>query len=162
MSRSDRAARGAGSGAGVGAGADRLRTHVGFAVCGFSGCGLCDGVGPGWHAADGDSVQLCGDAHLANVAGVASPERQLLFDLDGFDEALTGPWERDVNRLAASVAVAGRENGFKTSRQTAIIRDSVGEYGQAIRHLATMRTLVVWYARASVSDIRSCCARRAR
>ena len=91
MSRSDRAARGAGSGAG----ADRLRTHVGFVVCSF-------GVRPISMATDlvgapqtGIRVQLCGDsdAHLASFGGVASPERQLLLDLDGFDKALPGPWD---------------------------------------------------------------------
>ena len=109
MSRSDRADRGAGSGAG----ADRLRTHVGFVVCSF-------GVRPISMASDlvgtpqtGIRVQLCGDAHLASFGGVASPARQLLLDVDGFDEALPRPVGWDVKRLAASVAVAGRENGFR-------------------------------------------------
>ena len=75
----------------------------------------------------GIRVQLCGDAHLANFGGFASPERQLLFDLVDFDETLPGPWEWDMKRLAASVAVAGRENGFKTKRREAMIRQLVGE-----------------------------------
>ena len=101
----------------------------------------------------GIRVQLCGDAHLANFGGFASPERQLLFDLNDFDETLPGPWEWDVKRLAASVAVAARENGFKAKRRKAIIRQLVGEYRQAMRRFATMKTLEVWYARASVSEI---------
>ena len=101
----------------------------------------------------GIRVQLCGDAHLANFGGFASPERQLLFDLVDFDETLPGPWEWDVKRLAASVAVAGRENGFKAKRRTAIVRQLAGEYRQAIRQFAGMNALDVWYARASLSDV---------
>jgi len=101
----------------------------------------------------GIRVQLCGDAHLANFGGFASAERQLLFDLVDFDETLPGPWEWDVKRLAASATVAGRENGFTPKRRTAIARQLVGEYRRAIREFATMPTLDVWYARASVSDV---------
>ena len=102
----------------------------------------------------GIRVQLCGDAHLANFGGFASPERALLFDLNDFDETLPGPWEWDVKRLAASVAVAGRQNGFAQRRRAAIVRQAVGEYRQAMREFAQMGTLDVWYARASVSDLR--------
>ena len=101
----------------------------------------------------GIPVQLCGDAHLSNFGGFASAERQLLFDLNDFDETLPGPWEWDVKRLAASVAVAGRESGFATKRRAAIIRQAVREYRQAMRQFAGMRTLDVWYARASVADL---------
>jgi uncharacterized protein (DUF2252 family) len=101
----------------------------------------------------GIRVQLCGDAHLANFGGFASPERELLFDLVDFDETLPGPWEWDVKRLAACVAVAGRENGFKPRRRTAIVCELVEEYRRAIRQFATMKTLDVWYARASVSEL---------
>ena len=95
-----------------------------------------------------------GDAHLANFGGFASPERDLVFDLNDFDETLRGPWERDVKRLAASVAVAGRDNGFKEHRRAKIVRHLVAEYRQAMREFASMKTLDVWYARASVSDIK--------
>src|SRR5262249_58424865 len=57
-------------------------------------------------------VQLCGDAHLSNFGAFGSAERRLLFDLNDFDETYPGPWERDLKRLAASVAVPGRGNGF--------------------------------------------------
>ena len=60
----------------------------------------------------GLQVQLCGDAHLSNFGVFASPERRLVFDINDFDETLPGPWEWDVKRLAASLAVAGRENGY--------------------------------------------------
>jgi uncharacterized protein (DUF2252 family) len=101
----------------------------------------------------GIRVQLCGDAHLANFGAFASPERQLVFDLNDFDETLPGPWEWDVKRLAASVGVAGRENGFEPERRTRMVRELVAEYRQAIRAFADMNTLDVWYARASVSDL---------
>ena len=101
----------------------------------------------------GIRVQLCGDAHLANFGGFASAERQLLFDLNDFDETLPGPWEWDVKRLTASVAVAGRQNGFRRRRRTAMIRDAAGICRKAIREFATMKTLDVWYARASLSEI---------
>ena len=60
----------------------------------------------------GSTVQLCGDAHLANFGVYASPERRLVFDLNDFDETYRGPWEWDVKRLAASFVVASRENGY--------------------------------------------------
>ncbi len=102
----------------------------------------------------GIRVQLCGDAHLANFGGFASAERQLLFDLVDFDETLPGPWEWDVKRLAASAAVLGRENGFKSKQRKAIVRQLAGEYRRAIRQFASMKTLDVWYSRASASDVR--------
>ena len=102
----------------------------------------------------GIRVQLCGDAHLGNFGAFASPERHLLFDLNDFDETLPGPWEWDVKRLAASVAVAGRENAVKTKRRTAIVRELVSEYRHAIRRFAVMKPLDVWYAQAKVSDLR--------
>jgi uncharacterized protein (DUF2252 family) len=102
----------------------------------------------------GIRVQLCGDAHLSNFGAFASPERHLLFDLNDFDETLPGPWEWDLKRLAASVAVAGRENAVKTKRRTTIVRELVGEYRRAMRRFAAMKTLDVWYAGASVSDLR--------
>jgi uncharacterized protein (DUF2252 family) len=75
----------------------------------------------------GIRVQLCGDAHLSNFGGFASSEREPLFDLNDFDETLPGPWEWDVKRLAASVAVAGRDNGFPAKRRMSIVRQVVRE-----------------------------------
>ena len=60
----------------------------------------------------GINVQACGDAHLSNFGVFGSPERRLMFDLNDFDETLPGPWEWDVKRLAASLVVAARENGY--------------------------------------------------
>ena len=64
----------------------------------------------------GLNVQLCGDAHLANFGGFASPERDLVFDINDFDETAVGPFEWDVKRLAASLEVAGRELGYPDRR----------------------------------------------
>ncbi len=102
----------------------------------------------------GIRVQLCGDAHLANFGAFASPERRLVFDLVDFDETLPGPWEWDLKRLAASVAVAGRDNGVRTGRRVAIVRELAREYREAMGRFAGMRTLDVWYARAGIADVR--------
>jgi uncharacterized protein (DUF2252 family) len=95
----------------------------------------------------GLTVQLCGDAHLSNFGGFASPDRDLIFDINDFDETLPGPWEWDVKRLAASIAIAGRENGFASKRRREIVRGAVGEYRRALRRFAGMNALEVWYAR---------------
>ena len=72
---------------------------------------------PAW----GLRVQLCGDAHLSNFGAFASPERRLVFDINDFDETLPGPFEWDVKRLAASLAVAGRDNGFPAKARRKIV-----------------------------------------
>src|SRR6202035_1704950 len=101
----------------------------------------------------GMQVQLCGDAHLSNFGGFASAERELLFDLNDFDETLPGPWEWDVKRLAASVVVAGRQNGFQAKTRISMVGQAISEYREAMTRFAAMKTLDVWYARASVSDL---------
>ena len=101
----------------------------------------------------GIRVQMCGDAHLSNFGGFASAERDLLFDLNDFDETVPGPWEWDVKRLAASVAIAGRDNGFPAKRRESLVRQALRQYREALRGFAGMRLLDVWYARASVSAL---------
>src|SRR6476646_4768341 len=76
----------------------------------------------------GLGVQLCGDAHLSNFGAFASPERRLVFDVNDFDETLPGPFEWDVKRLAASLAVAARNNGFEDRDATAVTVESVKAY----------------------------------
>ncbi|HTZ87093.1 MAG TPA: DUF2252 domain-containing protein [Solirubrobacteraceae bacterium] len=98
----------------------------------------------------GLTVQCCGDAHLSNFGVFASPERQLVFDLNDFDETLPGPWEWDVKRLAASLLIAARHNGFASKAQDRIVLDTVGEYRGAMAEFATMRNLDVWYAHLDV------------
>ncbi len=98
-------------------------------------------------------VQLCGDAHLSNFGMFASPERRLVFGLNDFDETLPGPWEWDVKRLAASLEVAGRENGYTDKERITILRNSVASYRRALREFATMTNLDVWYSRQEVGEV---------
>jgi uncharacterized protein (DUF2252 family) len=100
----------------------------------------------------GFRVQLCGDAHLSNFGGFAAPDRNLVFDLNDFDETLPGPWEWDVKRLAASFAVAGRDRGFDAGERRATILAAMRAYRRAMRRFASMRTIDVWYARLDVAD----------
>jgi uncharacterized protein (DUF2252 family) len=101
----------------------------------------------------GFEAQLCGDAHLSNFGAFASPERELVFDVNDFDETLPGPWEWDVKRLAASFSVAGRERGFDRGERRRIVRAMAAEYRQTMRRMATMGNLEVWYQRIDVSTI---------
>jgi uncharacterized protein (DUF2252 family) len=97
----------------------------------------------------GLSVQVCGDAHLSNFGGFASPERELVFDVNDFDETLPGPWEWDLKRLAASVAVAGRARGLGDGARRRLLLGTARRYREAMRRFACMRDLEVWYSRLS-------------
>jgi uncharacterized protein (DUF2252 family) len=103
----------------------------------------------------GVHVQLCGDAHLSNFGGFAAPDRELVFDINDFDETARGPWEWDVKRLAASVAVAGRELGLTPAARHRVVEAAVRSYREAMRQFATMRNLELWYARLDVAHILS-------
>ena len=92
-------------------------------------------------------AQLCGDAHLLNFGGFASPERALLFDVNDFDETLPGPWEWDVKRLAASIEVAGRDGGLKPADRRVAVEATVRQYREVMRALADQTELGVWYSR---------------
>ncbi|MET4639540.1 DUF2252 domain-containing protein [Mycetocola sp. 2940] len=100
----------------------------------------------------GLDVQLCGDAHLSNFGGFGSPERQLVFDLNDFDETLPGPFEYDVKRMATSFTIAARHNLFSPSVAEAVTRESVNAYRAAMAAFAEMVTLDVWYAHLSDQD----------
>ena len=100
-------------------------------------------------------VQLCGDAHLSNFGGFASPDRQLVFDLNDFDETLPGPWEWDVKRLAASIEVAGRARNFDRKQRRRIVRRAVAEYREAMRRFAGMKAMDVWYARMDAGGLQA-------
>src|SRR5208283_4702802 len=102
--------------------------------------------------ASGLRVQLCGDAHLANFGAFASPERRLVFDVNDFDETLPGPFEWDVKRLAASLAVAGRDSGLTTKQRRKVAVATAAAYRTAMREFAAMSILNVWYARSGVED----------
>ena len=95
-------------------------------------------------------VQACGDAHLSNFGIFASPERKFLFDVNDFDETLPGPWEWDVKRLAASLEVAARGNGFSRKQRRQIVTSSVRRYRETMRTFAAMSNLDVWYARVDL------------
>ena len=95
----------------------------------------------------GIGVQCCGDAHLSNFGLFASPERRLVLDLNDFDETLPGPWEWDVKRLAVSMLIAARDNGFPAKVQERVVLETVGQLPDlAMREFADMGTLGVWYA----------------
>jgi uncharacterized protein (DUF2252 family) len=95
----------------------------------------------------GLSAQLSGDAHLLNFGAFASPERDLVFDLNDFDETFPGPFEWDVKRLAASFEIAGRDRGFgRADRGRSVLRVTRA-YREAMRSFAAMGDLEVWYAR---------------
>ena len=98
-------------------------------------------------------VQCCGDAHLSNFGVFASPERRLVFDINDFDETLPGPWEWDVKRLAASMLIAARDNGYATKDQDRIVLETVAQYRNAMREFAGMANLEVWYARLEIETL---------
>jgi uncharacterized protein (DUF2252 family) len=101
----------------------------------------------------GIRAQLCGDAHMANFGVYNAPDRRLVFDLNDFDETLPGPWEWDLKRLVASLAVAGRENGFDEAPTSDVVRTCVRSYRSAMSTFADMTTLRVWYSRLEVEQV---------
>ena len=101
----------------------------------------------------GLDAQLCGDAHLLNFGGYASPERTLVFGINDFDETLPGPFEWDVKRLATSTEIAGRDRGFSRAERRAAVLATVGGYREAMRQLAKLGQLDVWYAHADVDSL---------
>jgi uncharacterized protein (DUF2252 family) len=95
---------------------------------------------------------LCGDAHLSNFGVFATPERQLAFDINDFDETFPGPWEWDLKRLAASATVAGRVNGFSDAVNRNLAETAARAYQAAMRHFRDQTTLDMWYYRVSTED----------
>jgi len=93
----------------------------------------------------GITVQICGDAHVSNFGGFATPERNLVFDVNDFDETLPGPWEWDVKRLAASIVVAGRQNGYTAQENRQSVINSIQEYHTMMQRMASMCALDAWY-----------------
>jgi uncharacterized protein (DUF2252 family) len=101
----------------------------------------------------GLNSQLCGDAHLSNFGVFASPERNLLFDLNDFDETLPGPFEYDVKRMSASFTIAARNNAFTKDETRDVTLTAVRAYREAMAQFAQMRTLDIWYARLSEQQL---------
>ncbi|MEU0128473.1 DUF2252 domain-containing protein [Streptomyces sp. NPDC006289] len=108
----------------------------------------------------GIRAQLCGDAHLLNFRLLASPERNLLFDINDFDETLPGPWEWDVKRLAVSLVIAGRANGFSDRERARVVRATVRSYRESMVRFAEMRNLDVWYTKIDVDRLRAAAGSR--
>jgi uncharacterized protein (DUF2252 family) len=104
--------------------------------------------------ASGLIVQACGDAHLSNFGFFASPERRLVFDVNDFDETLPAPWEWDVKRLAASLEVAARGNGFSKRQRREIVLATVASYRTAMRSFAGQGNLDVWFTQEDVDQLR--------
>src|SRR3954470_8297179 len=103
--------------------------------------------------ATGVRVQCCGDAHLCNFGGFATPERRVIFSLNDLDETLPGPWEWDVKRLAASFVIASRDTGRKDSvaRDTALT--CVRTYRESMAEFSELKTLDVWYRALSADEL---------
>ncbi len=103
--------------------------------------------------ATGIQAQICGDAHLSNFGAYGSPERELVFDLNDFDETLPGPWEWDVKRLAASFAIAARHNEYDAEHEAALAAGASSAYRRSMAKFAKMRYLDAWYAHLKVDEI---------
>ncbi len=99
-------------------------------------------------------VQACGDAHLSNFGAFASPSRDLVADVNDFDETLPGPWEWDLKRLAASFEIAGRDRRFDASTRRTIVRAVAGSYREAMRRFAALTNLDLWYLQVEIDQIR--------
>ncbi len=100
----------------------------------------------------GIRVQLCGDAHLANFGGFATPERNIVFDINDFDETIPGPWEWDLKRLATSFVLAMRSNGLPDDAGRDAAMRCARAYRKAMRNFAEMNPLDLWYTRIDVDE----------
>jgi uncharacterized protein (DUF2252 family) len=102
----------------------------------------------------GITVQACGDCHLANFGGFASPERVLVFDINDFDETFPGAWEWDIKRLGASLVLAARDRGFSRTVANQAVRAAAASYRERMSEFAEMTVLNTWYARVSIDDLK--------
>jgi hypothetical protein len=103
--------------------------------------------------ASGLRVQACGDAHLMNFGGFATPERNIFFDINDFDETLPAPWEWDVKRLAASIVIAAHHINLPNSEAAKAATESVCSYRERMADYASMRALDVWYDRIDLDRV---------
>ena len=104
-------------------------------------------------ATTGLRVQACGDAHVANFGKFATPERNVVFDINDFDETVPGPWEWDVKRLAASLHVVARGHGFSDEVCDRVVVTAAREYRERLAEFASMRTMELWYDRIHIDDV---------
>ena len=98
--------------------------------------------------------QACGDCHLMNFGGFASPERVLVFDINDFDETFPGPWEWDLKRLGASLVLAARDRGFSKAIADEAVRAAAASYRKRMSEFAEMKALEIWYAQLSVDALK--------
>jgi uncharacterized protein (DUF2252 family) len=98
----------------------------------------------------GLKVQVCGDAHLMNFGAFATPERNVIFDVNDLDETLPAPWEWDLKRLTASIAIAGRHIDLSESDSVRAVTAAVRSYREHMADYAFMRAFEVWYDRINV------------
>src|SRR5271167_3898091 len=101
----------------------------------------------------GITVQACGDCHLANFGGFASPERALVFDINDFDETFPGAWEWDLKRLGASLVLAARDRGFHKAAADGAVRAAAASYRERMAEFAQMKVLDAWYAQVTSEAI---------
>ncbi len=102
----------------------------------------------------GITVQVCGDCHLLNFGGFASPERALLFDINDFDETFPGPWEWDMKRLAASLTLTARDRRFSKTIAEKAVRAAAASYRERMSEFAEMKVLDTWYAQVTVDALK--------
>jgi uncharacterized protein (DUF2252 family) len=98
-------------------------------------------------------LQVCGDCHLLNFGGFATPERKLIFDINDFDETTCAPWEWDVKRLAASFVIAGRDKRFTESQCSEAAWEAARSYRKHMAEYAEMSALQIWYNQIKITDI---------
>ena len=102
----------------------------------------------------GITVQACGDCHLANFGGFASPERVLVFDINDFDETFPGAWEWDIKRLGASLVLAARDRSFSKTVANQAVQAAAASYRERMSEFAEMKVLDTWYARVTIDDLK--------
>ncbi|HEX3374084.1 MAG TPA: DUF2252 domain-containing protein [Edaphobacter sp.] len=102
----------------------------------------------------GITVHACGDCHLANFGGFASPERVLVFDINDFDETFPGPWEWDIKRLGASLVLAARDRNFSKSVANQAARAAAASYRERMSEFAEMKVLDTWYSNLSIDALK--------
>src|SRR5271169_3815973 len=102
----------------------------------------------------GITVQACGDCHLANFGGFASPERVLVFDINDFDETFPGPWEWDMKRLGTSLILAARDRTFSKTVADQAVRAAAASYRERMSEFAEMTVLDTWYATVDATQVK--------
>ncbi len=119
----------------------------------FRGCAIVQANDLFDAPSTGVMVQLCGDCHIANFGGFATPERNLIFDINDFDETYPGPWEWDVKRLAVSLVLAARVRGFSQDVGRDAVRGAAASYREKMAAFAQRAPLDVWYTQIGFADL---------